>query len=59
MSTTQSTACSSLADEQGFVIFVVLCRSRLMLAAGTTVDKSLLVPFVALQAPSGVTFWAR
>ncbi|XP_066309343.1 cold-regulated 413 inner membrane protein 2, chloroplastic-like isoform X1 [Miscanthus floridulus] len=37
----------------------ITAAARLMLAAGTTVDKSLLVPFVALQAPSGVTFWAR
>jgi hypothetical protein len=41
----------------GGVLFL-FWRSMLMVAAGTTVDKSIL-PFVALQAPSGVTFLVK
>ncbi|KXG33053.1 cold-regulated 413 inner membrane protein 1, chloroplastic [Sorghum bicolor] len=37
----------------------VTAAAMLMVAAGTTVDKSILVPFVALQAPSGVTFFVK
>jgi hypothetical protein len=42
----------------GGVLFL-FWRSMLMVAAGTTVDKSILVPFVVLQAPSGVTFLVK
>ncbi|CAL4948297.1 unnamed protein product [Urochloa decumbens] len=37
----------------------IMAAARLMLATGTTVDKYLLVPFFALQAPSSGISWIK
>ncbi|KAJ1284658.1 hypothetical protein BS78_03G222100 [Paspalum vaginatum] len=49
---------SALRCTDGLRWISVVAAARLMLATGTTVDKYLLVPFFALQAPSSTAIFA-